>query len=152
MKPGRELLIDEVFRSQRSILIEMEDAATPLWLHLDLTIAQLKGLFMLAAMGPMTVGQVADTLRIGKPAASILVDRLVQTRLVGRAEDASDRRRTIIRLTIEGEELVILLRQGKRERLQDALEKMSDKDLEALVQGLRALVSSISAHQFVSQR
>ncbi len=150
MKSQREMLTDEIFLSLKSMLLG-RTAATTVWLDLDLTIGQIKGIFMLAYSGPMTVGQVAEALGIGKPAASILVDRLVHISLADRTEDAVDRRRAIIRLTTRGEDLVTQLLQGRRELLQDALGRMSDKDLEALAQGLRALVSSISANRLVSQ-
>src|SRR3990172_4941232 len=98
MKSQREMLTDEIFLGLKSMLLG-RTAATPVWLDLDLTIGQLKGIFMLAYSGPMTVGQVAEALGIGKPAASILVDRLVHISLADRTEDAVDRRRAIIRLT-----------------------------------------------------
>src|SRR5437588_6971759 len=91
-------------------------------------MAQLKGRFALAD-SPMTIGQLADALGSGKPAASILVERLVQLALVERAEDPLDRRRTIARVTPQGEELVARLRQGGRDRLRAWLSRLGDDDL-----------------------
>src|SRR5436305_10823750 len=133
-------------QAQNLIARAMHTAAEPTWLQLDLTIGQLKGLFTLAD-SPMTIGQLAEALGSGKPAASILVERLVQLGLVERAEDLLDRRRTIARVTARGEELTARLRQGGRERLRAWLSRLGDDDLAALVQGLRALAAVAAGEQ-----
>lgn len=151
MKSQRDILIDEILQVQKTVLLEMHAAANRAWLDLDLTIAQLKAMFTLATHGPMTVGQAAAALGIGNPAASILIDRLVQVGLVDRTEDTVDRRRVIICLSPQGEELVTQLRQGQRERLRDSLAQMVDEDLGSLLKGLRALAASLAANRLVPQ-
>lgn len=145
LESQHQTLIDEIAQAQRSIFRAMQAAAMPTWLQVDLTLAQIKALFTLETGGPTTVGQLAAALDIGRPAGSILLDRLVQMGLVGRKEDAVDRRRAIIQLTPLGEELLTRLRQGRRERLLDSLGQMSDDDLGALLRGLRALEASLSS-------
>ena len=146
MMIARDQLIDNALQAQKQIVQAMHAAAEPTWLQLDLTMAQLKGLFALAD-GPMSIGQLAEALGSGKPAASILVERLVQLGLVERAEDLLDRRRTIARVTSQGEELVARLRQGGRDRLRAWLSRLGDDDLAALVQGLQALATVASGEQ-----
>ena len=145
MISDRETLVHEIVRAQKAIFLEHQAAATPTWLDLDLTIGQIKAIFMLEARGSMTVGQAASELGIGKPAASILVDRLVQAGLVNRTEDSIDRRRAIVRLTAQGEELVTRLYQGRRELMIESLVRMRNEELEALLMGSRALASALSA-------
>src|SRR5438105_10879285 len=137
---ARTQLIDDALQAQKQIMQAMHATAEHTWLHLDLTMGQLKGLFVLAD-SPMTIGQLAHALGSGKPAASILVERLVQLGLVERAEDPLDRRRTIARVTAQGEELAARLRQGGRDRFRGWLGQLDDDDLAALVRGLRALAA-----------
>lgn len=151
MKSEHDMLIDEILQSQKAIFLEMQAAASQAWLDLDLTIAQIKAIFTLATRGPMTVGQVGSELGVGKPTASILVDRLVQIGLVDRTEDSMDRRRAIVHLTPQGEELVAQLRQGRQELLRGALAQMRDEELEALLKGSRALAASLAANRLVTQ-
>src|SRR5947207_15684303 len=99
---SRDQLIDNALQAQKQIVQAMHAAAEPTWLQLDLTMAQLKGLFALAD-SPMTIGQLAEALGSGKPAASILVERLVQLALVERAEAPLDGRRTIGHAHPQGE-------------------------------------------------
>ena len=138
----RESLLDEIADAQKRIANAMH-RADPFLLQLDLTIGQLKGLIVLADSA-MTIGQLADVLGIGKPAASILVEHLVKNGWVERIEDPADRRRTIARLTAPGDEFVARLRQGGRDRFRGWLDQLDDDDLAALAGGLRALAAIIA--------
>lgn len=125
--------------------MEIHRASAPVWLELDLTMAQMKALFSLSEHGPQSISGLAETLAIGNSAASLLVDRLVHLGYVERAEDVVDRRRTLARLNSRGEHLVAQLHADGKERFRDWLDCLSDDDLAALAQGLRALASIASA-------
>src|SRR5215471_15287376 len=128
----------ELYRTATRALHEQ---GAPAWHQVELSVAQLKALFTLVDGGSVPIGGVASRLRIGLPAASSLVDRLVEQGLVERREDRMDRRRTLAQPTAEGEALSQRLRQGSREALRAWLEQMDSGDREALVRGLRALVA-----------
>jgi DNA-binding MarR family transcriptional regulator len=134
-----EEMVEASLRAQREIAQALHAAADPVWLSLDLTMVQLKALFVLAEDAGLTVGGLAGQLGVGKPAASILVERLVQLELVARTEDIEDRRRTLVRLTAQGQALVEQLRQGGADRLRSLLVQLDLADLAALAQGLQAL-------------
>ncbi|HXM55875.1 MAG TPA: MarR family winged helix-turn-helix transcriptional regulator [Candidatus Dormibacteraeota bacterium] len=118
----------------------LHEQGAPAWHQVELSVAQLKALFTLIDGGTMPIGGVASRLRIGLPAASSLVDRLVDQGLADRREDRLDRRRTLAGATPAGEALAERLRGGSREALRTWLEHMDPDDLRALVQGLRAIV------------
>jgi DNA-binding MarR family transcriptional regulator len=148
MDLDREALIKQAQQAQRIVIAAvMQEVALPIFLDLDISMAQLKGLVALARSHKSTLSQLAERLRIGRSAASLLVDRMVADGLVERAEDTEDRRRTILRLSWRGEELITHLRQGRAERnpLPTWLAKLSDQDLVALVQGLQALAAQAYA-------
>ncbi len=106
--------------------------------NIDLTLAQLRTLAILAEEGPLVIGQIAQRLGIGLSTGGHLVDRLVQAGLAERAEDAEDRRRTVARLTPAGEDVYTQLRIGPQ-RMQALLREMDEDDLKALLQGLSAI-------------
>jgi DNA-binding MarR family transcriptional regulator len=151
LKEDRERLVEQALQLQKQVFMAIHPASEPTWLQLDLTMSQVKGIFTLANEGPMPISQLAATLNIGRPAASILVDRLVELGMVERTEDAVDRRRTFARLSPEAEELVAQLRQGGRERLRACLNRLSDEDLAALLQGLKALCAATAADRTAGQ-
>lgn len=140
----RIALVDRGLDLYTGLSRRLHHHAAPVWLQTDMTVAQVRALFVVADFGPIPIGGVAARLGIGLPAASSLVDRLVEQGLAGRSEDRLDRRRTLADPTEAGVALVHRLRQGSREALRAWLEQMDADDLAALVVGLEAL-SGVSA-------
>jgi DNA-binding MarR family transcriptional regulator len=122
-------------------------SSTEDWRQLDLSMAQLKCLVELYRSGEKSVGAIAEALRIGVPAASLLIDRVVNARLVERRGDPDDRRRVLLRLTSLGEETAFRLSQGRAALLQEWMNALSEADFAALAQGLRALAEVASVEK-----
>ncbi len=134
----RDAAVDAALQAQRALMEAIHATADPAWLHLDLTMGQLKALFALTDVA-LTVGQVADLMGLSKPTASLLVDRLVHLGLVERTEDSQDRRRTRVGLTAGGRDRATRLREGGEERWRSLLSQLAADDLAAWTQGVRAL-------------
>jgi DNA-binding MarR family transcriptional regulator len=128
-----------VLEAQHAVTSCMKGPDFKAWTALDLSIGQLRALMLLSADGDATISDIAARLDVGKPASSILVERLVQLGLARRTEDANDRRRTLVTLTDAGVELITRLRQGNTDRFAAWLEAMAPDDLAALRRGLEAL-------------
>src|SRR5579863_2364818 len=133
-----EELVLEVVEQYRAYFHGFKAQFAPILKNIDLTLAQLRTLAILAEEGPLVIGQIAQRLGIGLSTGGHLVDRLVQAGLAERAEDVGDRRRTVARLTPSGEEIYGQLRIGPR-RLQSLLQELDDNDLKALLQGICAM-------------
>lgn len=139
MNPKREANINALLQAQKTIFQALQNGGATEWLKLDLTMAQVKALFALRRGGAIAVGVLAEQLKIGLPAASLLVDKLVQIGITERHEDPDDRRRTLVRLTAEGEQQVSRLQEGRRERIRAWLSELTEEDLAALARGTEAL-------------
>ncbi len=135
----REAHIDAILQAQRTVFRALEDSGATELLKLDLTMVQVKALAVLRRGGAMPVGGLGEQLKMGLPAASLLVDKLVQMRLAERQEDPNDRRRTLVRLTAEGEQQLSRLREGGPEQIRAWLSELSEEDLAALTRGIGAL-------------
>lgn len=129
----------------------LQQLGGPAWMDLDLSMAQLKTMFLLSHEAPTSVGHVAEALGIGLPAASHLVEKLVQSEIATRADDPADRRRTLIRLTSEGERIVERLRTGSDEHLRGWLGQLPRNELEALARGLELLAQVAEAEMIHPQ-
>jgi MarR family transcriptional regulator, organic hydroperoxide resistance regulator len=138
-------LVDETMQVYVAVSRALLMASAPAWANLDLTMAQLRGLFAVANEGPLSIGQVATAVGIAPPKASLLVDQLVQAALIERDEDPTDRRRMLTRITPAGADLVERLRHGRLDHLRAGLEQLSDSDRAALLQGLQALAGTLAA-------
>jgi DNA-binding MarR family transcriptional regulator len=125
----------------RAIGQGLHQSGDDLWLQCDVTLPQLRCLFVVTLRGPLSISGVAQQLRIGLPTASALIDRLVERGLVRRREDPQDRRRTLASATEAGATLAENLRQGSIQTLREWLLALGPEDLAALVQGLEAVVA-----------
>lgn len=138
---SRSELVDTIVQAYMDLFMTMQFNAVSHWLMLELTYAQAKALFMLAARKELTVSQLAKLLGVGNPTASILVQQLVERDLVTRSEQASDRRHTIIRLSQKGAEIGAGRREARGKQWQRWLSQLSDEELNALAHGLTAIVA-----------
>lgn len=131
--------------AHNTIFRALQAETTPEWLQLDLSMAQLKAVLVLAYEQSATIGTLAQRLGVGLPTASHLTERLVQAGLAERIEDRADRRRTLARLSAEGHALVARLQQGQNEQLYGYLAQLSATELHGLLQGLHGLARVLTA-------
>jgi DNA-binding MarR family transcriptional regulator len=139
----RPELVNTVVRAYMELFMTMQFNAVSHWLMLELTFAQARALFMLAARKELTISQLATLLGVGNPTASILVQQLVERGLVTRTEHSVDRRQTILRLSLTGEEIGAGRRQVREKQWQRWLSHLSDDELSALAHGLSAIVAVV---------
>jgi MarR family transcriptional regulator, organic hydroperoxide resistance regulator len=139
----RPELVNIIAQTYMELFTTMQFNATSHWLMLELTFAQARALFMLAARKELTVSQLAKLLGVGNPTASILVQQLVERDLVIRTEHTTDRRHTIIRLSPKGAEIGAGRRKEREKQWQRWLSQLSDDELNALAGGLSAIVAVV---------
>lgn len=138
---SRPELVNTIIQTYMELFMTMQFNSVSHWLMLELTFAQSRALFMLAARKELTVGQLAKLLDVGKATASILVQQLVERGLVTRTEQETDRRHTILRLSPKGEEIGAGRREGRAKQWKRWLSQLSDDELQALAHGLTAIVA-----------
>jgi DNA-binding MarR family transcriptional regulator len=109
-----------------------------------LTPAQAKLLLQLSTHGQMTMGEIAAGLCVSMPAASELVDRLVDAGHLVRDTDPSDRRRVLIAPTPEARRIGTHFCNLRRARLRYALEQLSPADRPLFVRSLEALLAALT--------
>ncbi|MFC4425701.1 MarR family winged helix-turn-helix transcriptional regulator [Deinococcus navajonensis] len=95
MKQLHRLISSRVMRGMQAELID-----------LDLSFSQMTALHQLRAGGGITVTELSARTRLSVPAASHLVERLVQRGLAGREENPGNRREKLVRLTPAGLEVL----------------------------------------------
>src|SRR5215216_446766 len=140
---SRPELVGKIVQAYMELFMTMQFNAVSHWLMLELTFAQARALFMLAARKELTIGQLAKLLDVGNPTASILVQQLVERGLVTRTEHTTDRRHTIIRLSPKGEEIGAGRRRQREKQWQHWLSQLTDDELSALAHGLTAIVAVV---------
>src|SRR5437588_11477600 len=133
-----EELEREAIAQYRMMMRGLEATMGQAWMQIDLTLPQLRTLLVLAEEGPLVIGQIAQRLGIGLSTGGHLVERLVQAGLAERMEDADDRRRTVARLTPQGEDIYARLL-NRTQHMQVLIQRMREDELAMLLQGLQAM-------------
>ena len=122
----------------------------PLPLPADLTLRQLQVLTLVRHTPGITGQDLAGHLGVTTATTSGLVDRVVGKAWVEREHDPADRRRVLLRLTAEGEELLAGLEVPTRLGRQLVLDRLTDAelaDLARLMQRMRDVAVAIEAER-----
>jgi MarR family transcriptional regulator, organic hydroperoxide resistance regulator len=133
--PDREHLIAELRRLQVAIRPAQMRGAAPL-MDLELTIPQLRVVFLLADSESLSMSPMAQELGITLPACSHVVDRLVRSGFVVRSEDPEDRRVVRCSLTDKGKSVAERIRQSSPFERQEFLSLLTVDELKVIVQAM----------------
>ena len=109
-----------------------------------LTPAQVKVLLQLGRRQQMTVGEIAAALDCSMPAASELVDRLVDAGHLVRASDPADRRRVLIAATPASQRISTHLCELRKAQVRYALDQLAPEERPIFVKSLEALIAGLA--------
>jgi DNA-binding MarR family transcriptional regulator len=141
--------IEEALAGYRKLQRALLTSKAGRWHDLDISMQQLRALFVLRDEEEASVGRLAELFGMGLPGTSMLADRLVRSGFVERRADPDDRRRVLLRLSRAGDRLVGDLREGSSSQLRRWMTKLSPEDLAALSRGWRALAEVAARHGHV---
>ncbi|HSN91271.1 MAG TPA: MarR family transcriptional regulator, partial [Anaeromyxobacteraceae bacterium] len=109
-----------------------------------LTSQQFWSLVAIRLWPGITLGEMAEAMRLDPPAASRLIQQLVSRRLVEERPDPSDRRRVRLHLARRGEALGERLAAIHDEFRSAMCRGMDDAEMAALHTGLRRIVDNLA--------
>jgi DNA-binding MarR family transcriptional regulator len=150
---NRERLVDEVLMLMPTLMraiggpdpVEMAELASR-GVSTEVRISPGHVQIMIAlTRGPHSVGQLAEVLGVSPPAATRLVDRLVEHGVVERRHDPADRRVVLVDYVPAMRDVARRLMEVRRRRLTDAMERLSDEEARMFVRGLRSLAEGFGA-------
>ena len=107
------------------------------------SMAQVKAMMHIAGHGRRTVGEIAGGLGLSMPAASELVDRLVEAGLAERGANPADRRQVLVWLTPDAEAVTARMRALRRAQLRAALARLTPDERPVFLRSLEALVEAL---------
>ncbi|HSW56923.1 MAG TPA: MarR family transcriptional regulator, partial [Dehalococcoidales bacterium] len=116
------------------------------WRHLSVPVAQLKSLFLIVNRKAVNARTLANELAVTPGNVTGIVTRLVEQELVVRKPDASDRRIFWLEATPKGRLLLDKLMENHTKQLAAILEFMQNSELNALVKGLKGLLTAFEKH------
>jgi len=131
--------VERICVSFRELFRNLHAIEKPPWVDVDLTMSQLKAIFLVAESGGLSGRVLGEKLGITPSAVTALVDRLVQRGYVRREEDLADRRISWARPTALAQDLFERLHASHRQQLEDTLALLSADELATVDQALMAL-------------
>ena len=107
----------------------------------NLSMSQIGALFRIHHKGACGVSDIGDELGISSAAASQMLDRLVQQKLVARSEDPNDRRGKQIVLTDKGLAILHESMNARQAWLRKLAETLTPAETEQVVAALQILIA-----------
>ena len=146
----RERLVDEVLmllpvlgrglgRPGREELGEIADRGIPVDAHLSPGHVQV---LIALGRGPHSIRQLAGLIGVSSPAVTQLVNHLEEHKMVERRHDPSDRRVVLVDYAPGMQDIARRMMEGRRRRLGEAVNSLTDEEARAFLKGLRLLVES----------
>ena len=136
---SKEQLLARVSGILEEIARSGPQSVSPEWFTLDLTMPQVRAVFLLLQESPQRMNNLASTLAISFSRATGLVDQLVDKDLVTRWTDPEDRRSVLCTLTGQGKELGHRLLMERRSRWEERLAPLSVADLKKVCKAMEMI-------------
>lgn len=141
----REKLIGRLMQLDRRLWDYLLVSRIPAWAEVDLTMPQLKVLFLAAGPEPLPASRAARALGMTLSTATGVVDRLVSQKLVQRKESPLDRRIVLLTATEAGRELVDSLLSAGLVHFRELLDGMTLEQLKVVFEAIDLLYNAAMA-------
>ncbi len=117
-----------------------------------LTMPQLGAMFHINQSGGCGVSDIGNDLGVTNSAASQMMDRLVQVRLISRTEDPTDRRGKLLVLTDKGRQMLVEGNQANRHWLENLAQLMTPEEREQVRQAIMILIEKANQLEIGSSK
>jgi DNA-binding MarR family transcriptional regulator len=141
---ARTRLEDEVMGRFDAMMARVTAWHAPELLAVDVTMAQLKALYLVSTNGALHVSALAELLGVTLSTGSGLADRLVEQGLLDRRHDPADRRHVVLSASVAGVALLDRMRELSTQRVRSLLAPVSDGDLAAFGRVLASFTEQLA--------
>lgn len=141
----RAALEGQVLARYDELMATIAASHAPEFATLDVTMAQMKALYLVSARGALHISALADLLGVTLSTGSGLADRLVDHGLLERRQLEHDRRHVVVSLTPAGTALLERMRELSTGRVRSMLGGIDDADLTALERILCSFIRQVAA-------
>jgi DNA-binding MarR family transcriptional regulator len=130
---------DEAVRSLRALILAGERYRQVISDHVGLGITETQAVSYLTVHGDRGQNELAADLGLSSGASTALVDRLERQGIAERYPHPSDRRRTLVRLTARGDDIIRV----SREWLLTSFRDVEPDQLSAVAETLRSIAAGL---------
>ena len=141
---ARQVLIKQVTIAIESFMNSAPRNVPKDWFKSDLTMPQVRMLFLLAEYPGSRMSDLAKSLGISMPSATGIADQLVHKQLIERKPDVQDRRSILCCLTDNGIDITRNLTAASRSKSAIRLEPLSTDELNQLLHAMNTAIKAIT--------
>jgi DNA-binding MarR family transcriptional regulator len=141
-KPSKSELVESILRLADRLFRRLLPTVPKELIEIDVTMPQLKILFILFINGAARMSALAQDLGVTMATASGLVDRLVERDMVARESDSADRRVVLCRLSEEGHKVVSRIWESARNNTRKLLTALEIRELQKLTSVLETMLDA----------
>ena len=135
-------LVKKLIKNMERVQSHLRSGQVSGWSGLDLTMPQVKTLFLLAEQ-PIRMRGIARRLGVEMPSATTMIDRLVAKGLVERSQDPGDRRAVVCSVTPAGRDAVEEFWSLRAARIESLAAALSDEDLEMVAPAMEIMADAV---------
>ena len=139
---SRRRLVKKLINHMERVQSHLRSGQVSAWSGLNLTMPQVKTLFLLAEE-PMRMRGIAGRLGVEMPSATTMIDRLVVKGLVERRQDPGDRRAVVCSVTPVGRDAIEKFWSLRAARIESLADNLSDEDLEIVVPAMKIIANAV---------
>jgi DNA-binding MarR family transcriptional regulator len=132
MQTPSDRLADDLMRFFVQVMHGDQDEFLRVIAELDLTIPQMRGMFVISAADGLTLTDLAPRMGLSVAAAGRSIDGLVRGGLVARSEDPHDRRVKRLGVTAAGRAALVRIAGARREGMRRYAETLGEAERAAL--------------------
>jgi DNA-binding MarR family transcriptional regulator len=147
-QPDRDTVMDDLIDALRRFTVESDVFVDVFARAHGLGRSDLNGIMWISTGtstgGPITVGELAQRLRLSPAAATALVDRLEAAGHVRRTRDPQDRRRVTVRMSETAMTVAAAFFVPLGRRMHEAAAEFSDEELTRTAEIIRRMTSTVT--------
>ena len=92
--------------------------------------------------GTLCVGEIGDMIKVAKAQMTHSIDKLTSLKMIERVPDTVDRRKTGVRLTEEGKQLIAKIDRAVKRRMKESLSQLGDEEMSRFLESLKYLTTT----------
>jgi DNA-binding MarR family transcriptional regulator len=89
--------------------------------------------------GTMFISEIGDMIKVARAQMTHSVDKLTSLGMIERVPNTTDRRKTGIRLTAAGKQLIAKIDHAVKRRMKESLSQLNDEEIKSFLESLKYL-------------
>jgi DNA-binding MarR family transcriptional regulator len=92
--------------------------------------------------GTLCISEIGDMIKVAKAQMTHSIDKLTSLGMIERVPDTADRRKTGVRLTAAGEQLISKIDRAVKRRMKESLSRLNDEEISNFLESLKYLTET----------